>query len=133
MRSRWHAFQILSLLIACVLAALTWDRDAKWSAQPLLVPIWIAITPLLLRHAFLAAQPRLVNDEWRRKTAVVIIGIAFAELLNFTMGYLRMIPWSLALTIIFGSALLQVGAFILYRWRGTTRYNISSGGGKGTS
>jgi len=118
MSGRWLIFQVTSLLIACALAALTWDRATKWYAQPLLVAFWIALSPLLLRGAFLNAQVRSGQEEWRSKTAIFIVGMSFAELLNIVLGCLNIIPWSLVGAIVGGCAVLQIGSFVLYRRRG---------------
>jgi len=114
MQRRWLLFQVISLVLAGGSVALTWDRDIKWYA--LLVPVWIALSPLLMRNAFLNARPRAGEDEWRIKTAYFVGGLAFVELLNLVVGWQNIIPWSYVAIIVCPCAVLQVGAIVLERW-----------------
>src|SRR5947208_1012969 len=98
MQRRWLLFHVISLVLACGLVALTWDLGIKWYA--LLVPLCIALSPLLMRNAFLNARSRAGEDEWRIKTAYVVGGMAFVELLNLVLGCQNLLPWSFVAIIL---------------------------------
>ncbi|HEX6100846.1 MAG TPA: hypothetical protein VF432_31300 [Thermoanaerobaculia bacterium] len=103
-----YRFELLGLLIAAVVAAATWREGERWSAQPLAVPLWIAVMPLLGRLARPSGDPPAAIR--RRKAWTIFAGATGVQLLNVGLVLFADVPRSYAYTWIAITVSLQIVA-----------------------
>jgi hypothetical protein len=78
---RWLVFQISALVLATTFLILNWQHGQPWSAQPYLVPLTVAISPLLF-YPILKSQRRETLTP-RRHIFNVIVLLSETMLLEF--------------------------------------------------
>lgn len=114
MNRRWLVYQAISIVLASVLIALTYDPTKGWPEVPFGVALCIALTPLFLRPTFKAEIAGSPRDQLRAKTLILVAGMVFVQTVNVAFGAFGVLPWSLALLIIGGCALVEIAAFAVW-------------------
>jgi hypothetical protein len=115
-RGRWYVFQILCVVIGALCVWATWIPEKRWHAQEWLVPIWIVLTPLMVRASFLRPQPDSAVTRWGA-TQSVILGMLIVQVINVAFVFSGAMTWQNIAPIIILTAAVQVAAILVSRRR----------------
>jgi|SRR5947209_7631605 len=115
MGRRWVAFQLVSLVIAFVTGFAVWQPHVPWGAQlSLIVPFWIAITPLMIYRAFPSRAEQSTGPARLRMLPVFVIGMAFVQALHVWLVFLHIIEWETAWPVLGVCVAIQVAAYVWF-------------------
>jgi hypothetical protein len=114
-RNRWIAFQVVSVAISFVTASLLWQPGLPWGRQGwMIVPFWIAISPVMLYRPFTSSVAQNTSRSRFRRLRDLLIGTGLVQLFNIAVVFEDIIDWPTATPVLIACGALQVAGLVWF-------------------